>query len=103
MEKKKEKRDWRVGAKRTVENFLFQSGVEKTPTETFLMNAIQNESEIMKSVIKVHDKNNDKGDLYENLKLFATWGVMNDHPDLKKWEELFARSGKLTGKNVNNA
>lgn len=31
----------------------------------------------MKSVIKVHDKNNDKGDLYENLKLFATWGVMS--------------------------
>jgi hypothetical protein len=38
LEKKKEKRDWRVGAKRTVENYLFQSSVEGTPTETFLMN-----------------------------------------------------------------
>jgi len=87
------KNDWRIEGADRVDDYLWRHGLEGSASAGILNAAVESDNDILHSVYKVYLKNNDKGDFFENLKIFSKFMLTQGNPLLIKMEELLTEGG----------
>ena len=91
--KTKEKKDWRIEGKNSVEDFLWRFNLEGARLGNMLLESVENGDKILESICRVFWKNSDKGDFYENLRTYMQIIGRSDDPKICEIEDVMKRGG----------
>ena len=92
--KLREKLDWRIEGKDLIEDYCWRFQVESTRQEKCLYSAINNNDSIVEAIMRVLWLNIDKGEFYENLKIYTQVKLRSSDPMIARLEEIMIK-GKL--------